>query len=242
MKTTMPVGAPRGFTLIELLVVIAIIAILAAMLLPSLGAARETAKAIACASNLKQIGVAIQSYLVNSDGAFPLAGKKDLAGWRNVTPPGRLYPYNMTYLALELGAADGPDVLGSKVFICSCDPGSGDLWNNYGYNVWYLGGLKSTTTKADLDLEYLGTAKTVANPSQTVMVLEQLAGYGWGPKPPSQGAASWLPWLPLGSPTAMGRWSHHDAMNVLFVDGHVDRRKITDVDLNATDDRLWDLE
>ena len=55
------------FTLIELLVVIAIIAILAAMLLPALSSARASARTSACASNLKQIGTAIQLYAADHD-------------------------------------------------------------------------------------------------------------------------------------------------------------------------------
>jgi prepilin-type N-terminal cleavage/methylation domain-containing protein/prepilin-type processing-associated H-X9-DG protein len=58
----------RGFTLIELLVVIAIIAILAAMLLPSLSAARESARGAACLNNLKQCGLLMQLYAGDHDG------------------------------------------------------------------------------------------------------------------------------------------------------------------------------
>lgn len=65
-----PTQMTNGFTLIELLVVISIIAVLVALLLPALGQAKKSAIQVQCASNFRQVGIAIRSYIDDSEGVY----------------------------------------------------------------------------------------------------------------------------------------------------------------------------
>ena len=70
MKRPQAAKVPDGFSLVELLVVIAIIAMLGSLLLPAIQTGIQKAKAVKCISNLRQIGVAVQSYVSDPDNGY----------------------------------------------------------------------------------------------------------------------------------------------------------------------------
>jgi len=106
----------RGFTLVELLVVISVIVLLIAILLPALRSARETARSIKCASNLRQIGIAMQQYLNDNDATYA-------PGYAIYTGTvGAAFPYNWQgaqsrYLNCYLGDPGEP---GNPMLVARC--------------------------------------------------------------------------------------------------------------------------
>ncbi|MBU6402908.1 MAG: prepilin-type N-terminal cleavage/methylation domain-containing protein [Verrucomicrobia bacterium] len=127
-------GRRAGFTLIELLVVIAIIAILAAMLLPSLAAAKGRADSAACLNNLHQWGIGLRLYL-NDCNSYPPFWSDSLATWHERLEPfvGAKWPvWNASQNLYEPSARQGAAVCPGYAKLPGAFSETG--WGSYGYN------------------------------------------------------------------------------------------------------------
>lgn len=149
--------ATRGFTLIELLVVVAIIALLAAILFPVFGRARENARRSSCQSNLKQIGLGLIQYSQDYDERLPLAKEGTDTGGFFGAWAGPIYPY----------------VKSEQVYKCPSDTTpTPPKWSvmSYAYNT-NIGRRDNGTTNATIN-GIGGAVVRIQAPTKTVLLAE----------------------------------------------------------------------
>ncbi len=197
-------GGRAAFTLIELLVVIGIIAVLAGLLLPALGRAKESARTTQCLSQMRQIGLAVRLYADDNDGEFPRSQHSAFAH-------GQLAWGRAIALQLAQNTATWTNLL-QGVYHCPSDRRSSP-WS-YGLNVYF-------ELNPDND-DYTGSPRTwrrvetIPNPSDTVLLAET---------PGSVDHVMGHFWLSLADAADVDQRRHGQRANYAFVDGHGDGRE-----------------
>ena len=173
----------KGFTLIELLVVIAIIAILAAILFPVFAQAREKARASACLSNVKQIGTALQLYVVYYDETLPpmdLYTQTVTQGYPT-TVFGPMQNNNWGWFYWSWADSIFPYVKNADMFVCPSFKVKNSVYNRYqmgyGYNSYLL-----RDAYPDMNATNMGVAKVYSlselkNCSEMVFVADTSMNY-----------------------------------------------------------------
>ena len=215
----------NSFTLIELLVVIAIIAILAAMLLPALSAARENARAISCTNKLKQVGYCIAFYNDAHEGYFPPTYSWSMSVLRNLGWPSILMAEGM--------AADANKQ--TSMFKCDSNefdhyagfnltPDGKEFTGNYSINscaspfesVW-------NTASNPANPKKILVAGSLNNPSKLGIVTEG-GDYAYTASDKTDTAISFWPKYYNGETDQWWAtvYPHKNRVNVLWADAHVE--------------------
>ncbi len=176
----------NGFTLIELLVVISIIALLMAILMPTLQRVRKQARTVACQSYLKQWGLAFSMYTNDNDGYFetpPVGHSYGL--WMEVTEP---YYKDRKMLfcptatkTWDEGASRGDPFAAWG----SWGPSDRAFWGSYGPNLWITNPPAGLTEVQGYLTEYNWRTPHVNGANNIPMFLDQIWYGGW-PVPASE--------------------------------------------------------
>lgn len=228
---------PAAFTLIELLVVISIISLLIALLLPALSASRGSSRRIQCASNVRQVNLAMQNYAANSREFFPpgrtyFASSNEYLWAVILKKQGYLGDTKVTDMSNSTQLQNIRDETwptftcpeAPNVNIIKGDNNSVPGWKarylSYGYNYRHIATSLAYATGSPTSADWARPARTVeiAKAGSTIIMADTLRANNSGVSTPMTG---WHQlWDRMSSDTGIPHARHQGSVNVSWVDGH----------------------
>jgi len=247
----MPVMVKRAFSLIELLVVIGIIGLLTAVLVAALGASRERARTLKCASNLRQLAIALRTYEADH-GEFPYGFRPPILGEDPTAFAGSGYDPSGLWWLNCITPYQRSEMRGQSILWCPSTKIVGTrhknnvLRANYGVNGSLCGRLPRYLP--------LGLAE-ILEPGRTLLVMD--SGYAlifWmqATDPPQPNVPfdldfpAYVPGLKANLQRSISEERRYDAMhgrhtdktlNIAYVDGHLKRVRAEDLAVRIEDGR-----